>query len=108
MPSNEKSPSDRSGSREKKPFQDNRSPPSVIPEKAYRFLLPESVLKSRRVISRGSIVRSKGIRSVRSVNEAFAPVRRSRFIRQERRGPGAMEFEGIVGESLDRKSTRLN
>src|ERR1035438_3916976 len=99
MPSSENSPSDRSGSREKKPFHENRSPPSVMPEKAYRFLLPESVLKSRRVISRGPIVRSKGSRGVRSVKEAFAPVRRNRFIRQERRGPDAVEFERIVGES---------
>src|ERR1035438_5448510 len=73
MPSNESSPSDRNGSSEKKPFQDNCSPPSVMPVKAYKFLLPESVLKSRRVISIGPIVRSKGTRGVRSVNENDSP-----------------------------------
>src|ERR1017187_8355863 len=99
MPSSENSPSDRNGSKEKKPFQDKRSPPSVRPEKAYRFLLPESVRKSRRVISKGPIVRSKGIRGVRSVKEAFAPVSRSRFIRQSGRATAAVVLEGVAGES---------
>src|SRR5687767_8601181 len=73
-PVKDKFPSERSGSSKKWPPQENFSPASVEPEKAYGFLEVGSVSNFVTMISSGPSKRLNGVFGVRSVNDALVPV----------------------------------